>query len=394
MATFLPTPLPSPLSRPLARRLGLVALSAALLGGCTGDFRGLDFDLRGGAGAFTTAPAAAGARTEPRPSPDARGIISYPNYQVAVARRGDTLATLAERVGLPAAELARYNGLSADAPLRRGEVIALPRRVAEPPAGAGRPSGGTIDITTLAGNAIDRASPGTAATPAQPAAAGQEPSRHRVKRGETAYSIARLYGVSVKALAEWNGLDANLTVREGQVLLIPPVVERAAPPADTPPGKPSPLPPPPSAAEPLPDEQVKPAAQVPTPPSPELGKERTSASASKLRMPVEGKIIRPFVKGKRDGIDIAAPAGTPVVAAADGTVAAITRNTDGVPILVIRHSGNLLTVYANIDDLAVKKGDRVKRGQKIAVVRAGNPSFLHFQVREGTTAVDPELYIN
>jgi murein DD-endopeptidase MepM/ murein hydrolase activator NlpD len=104
--------------------------------------------------------------------------------------------------------------------------------------------------------------------------------------------------------------------------------------------------------------------------------------------------VRAFQKGKTDGIDISASAGTPVKAAAAGTVAAITRDTDQVPILVIRHSGNLLTVYAGIDDIKVAKGDSVSRGQQIATVRAADTTFLHFQVREGTLSVDPMTYLN
>jgi len=111
-------------------------------------------------------------------------------------------------------------------------------------------------------------------------------------------------------------------------------------------------------------------------------------------LPVDGRIIRAYERGKTDGIDISASAGAKVVAAADGTVAAITRDTEQVPILVLRHPNNVLTVYANIDGITVAKGDRVTRGQKIAVVRAGSPSFLHFQVREGTKSVDPQDYLN
>ena len=110
-------------------------------------------------------------------------------------------------------------------------------------------------------------------------------------------------------------------------------------------------------------------------------------------MPVSGKIIRGYQKKKNDGIDIAASAGTSVAAAGDGTVAAITKDTEGVPILVVRHAGNLLTVYANIDAINVKKGDKVKRGQAIAKVRASSPAFLHFEVRQGFDSVDPMPYL-
>lgn len=367
----------------------LMGGSLILLTACETNF---DMDLRRFGGGFDTSSAARAA-TPPRPEPDGRGIISYPNYQVAVARRGDTVSTLASRIGLPAAELARFNGLPADAPLRDGELVALPRRVAEPSSGVIRPAD-EIDITTLAGDAIDRAgTDGTARRNDGPT--GEEPLRHQVARGETAYSIARLNGVSVRALADWNGLDTALTVREGQYLLIPPVSEAPRREARvTEPGEGSPTPTPPSAAAPLPDESPAAAADTSAPDSPELGESRTSASAARMAMPVDGRITRPFEKGRTDGIDIAASAGSSVRAAANGTVAAITRDTDQVPILVVRHPNNVLTVYANIDGIAVEKGDRVKRGDKLAEVRAGSPAFLHFQVREGTTSVDPLPYLN
>ncbi len=110
-------------------------------------------------------------------------------------------------------------------------------------------------------------------------------------------------------------------------------------------------------------------------------------------MPVSGKIIRGYQKKKNEGIEIAAAAGTAVAAAGDGTVAAITKDTEGVPILVVRHAGNLLTVYANIDAITVKKGDKVSRGQPIAEVRASDPAFLHFEVRQGFDSVDPMPYL-
>ena len=123
-------------------------------------------------------------------------------------------------------------------------------------------------------------------------------------------------------------------------------------------------------------------------------KQTAASDNARLRMPVQGRIVRPFEKGKNEGIGISANAGSQVIAADGGTVAAITRDTDQVPILVLRHANNLLTVYAGVDEVAVQKGDKVKRGQKIAVVRAATPPFLHFEVREGFDSVDPAPYLN
>ncbi|WP_299821885.1 peptidoglycan DD-metalloendopeptidase family protein [uncultured Jannaschia sp.] len=369
-----------------------VLLGATVIAGCS-EFRSgnLDYDLRGQSGT------AAGIRqaSVTRPVPDANGLITYPNYQVAVARSGDTVKTVAARVGIGAQELADFNGLTPDAPLNPNAVLALPRRVTG--GSAGRP-----DITAIAGSAIDRASgaPGAAPVAVQ---GGQEPVRHRVARGETAFSIARLYGVSPASLAEWNGLGPDLTVREGQYLLIPLVVTGdGATGIPTPdPGLDAATPLPPSASSALPEV----VEAEPLPESPQLDRFRTEASGaseptpapvptpepaapSGLQRPVAGEILKPF-SPSNEGIDFSAAEGAAVSAAAAGTVAAITRDTDQVPILVLRHADGLLTVYANIQDIRVEKGDTVSAGQRIASVGGGDPAFLHFEARRGFEAVDP-----
>jgi murein DD-endopeptidase MepM/ murein hydrolase activator NlpD len=382
----------------------------------------MDWDLRSG---LNTSDAARNA-TDSRPQPDGRGVISYPGYQVAVARRGDTVTSVAARLGLAPGALASYNAMGANDPLRDGEIVALPNRVASAtdmgtsaglgasiaPGTAfdGTPTSQSVDVGAIATSALDRAAPAGSAkaptpsrlAPATTAAAsrssGTQPVRHKVTRGETAFSIARTYNVSAKSLADWNGLGSDLGVREGQYLIIPTASGKAPPSAvavTTVPGTGSPTPEPPSAKEPLPDEKPLTAAQAKKdiPPSPDLGKQRSASSASKFAMPTSGSIIRGYAKKKNEGIDIGASAGSPVVAASAGSVAAITMDTQQTPIIVIRHEGNLLTVYAGVDAIKVKKGDKVKRGQQLASVRSGSPSFLHFEVRKGIESVDPIPYL-
>ncbi len=379
-------------SRRTTRRL-LAGAALIALAGCDADGN-FDFDLRNFGNTGLDTSAAVRQAVNQRPEPDARGVISYPTYQVVVAKRGDSVAALANRVGVGAAELASYNALRPDTVLNGGEVLALPGRVA---AATGAAASDRIDITALATGAIDRATTTGAAQTTTPAPAVSEPIRHKVARGETAYSIARYYSVDVRSLADWNGLPADLSVREGQYLMIPtpaPLVRSAAAaPLTSAPGQGSATPVPPSAAQPLPAANPPAAnAAVATPPAANLGATRTT-TAARMAMPVTGAIIRPYEKKKNDGVDIAAAPGTAVHAAEAGTVAAITRDTDGVPILVIRHDNNLLTVYANIDALSVAKGDRVSRGQTIAKVRAGTPGFVHFEVRDGFESVDPMPYL-
>lgn len=357
-------------------RLAMSGLLLATLGACTVP----DFDMRG---QIDTTNAVRTA-SQPRPEPDSRGVISYPTYQVAVARPGDTVTTIAARIGVDPNQLSTFNGIDPQTPLRANEIIALPSRVPTGP--AANNANGDISITTLAGDAISRADSGApAGTVASPNA--ETPVRHRVERGETAFTIARLYGVSVRALADWNGLGPDFAVREGQYLLIP-VTEEVQEVTTSRPGGTSAAPTPPSASKPLPTTTVT-AAKLP---ANDLSAARTSTS--RFEMPVSGKIIRGYEKRVNDGIDIAASPGTAVKAAEAGSVAAITRDTEGVPILVLRHADNLLTVYANIADLKVAKGDKVSRGQTIASVRGGNPSFLHFEVRDGFESADPTPFLN
>jgi len=132
----------------------------------------------------------------------------------------------------------------------------------------------------------------------------------------------------------------------------------------------------------------------PATPITDLGSQtKASKTDTRFLRPTFGNIIRSYKKGDNEGIDIGVKAGTDVVAADDGTVAAVTKDTNGVPILILKHIDGLLTVYANVDGLSVQKGDQVKRGQKVAKVRDGTPSFLHFEVRKGLESVDPDDYI-
>ena len=388
------------------RRMMMTGVALGTLSACAG----MDADMRDLGNGFSTA--AAVQQLPDRPQPDERGVISYPTYQVVVARQDDTIRAIAGRLGMNADEIARYNGVEPDAMLRRDEIVALPGRVGEQPGAAG----GTqpFDVAAVATSALDRAdasgpitatplapasgAAAPAASPAPaPAASGTEPIRHQVVRGESAFSIARLYNVPVTSIAEWNGLNSEFTIREGQFLLIPqsgasrPAAAAAPVPA---PGAGSPTPTPPSASTPLPDPAS--AAPVAAPAAPDIGTPAPpppAASSSRLAAPVQGSIIRAYAPGTNEGVDFGVPAGTDVRSAEAGTVIAVTTDTTGGSIIVIRHSDGLLTVYTQMDQLTVQKDATVTRGQVIGKVRAGNPSFLHFEVRRGLQSLDPTDYL-
>lgn len=365
---------------------------AMVLAGCNGvDFSSLSDSLDRRPGAQVSAAA-------PRPKPDSRGLITYPNYQVIVARGGDTLGDVAARVGLSAAALARHNGLPESYRPRGGEVLALPKGTVIP---SENPDGAsTEDLASIASTAIGRSGTTDAVDtkPISKVQDGPEPIRHTVEQGETAYSIARLYGVSVKALANWNGLGKDLAVRNGQQLLIPVVADgspaRDVTPAEEPkPGEGSVTPIPPSSVEPLPEPDSDPVAELPA--SPDLVKQRTAASdVPKMQRPVSGKVLRGYSSkpGGNEGIDFAAPSGSAVKAAETGEVALVSSAAGKSKIVLVRHPDNIYTVYSNVTDIPVKKGQKVTRGQTIGVVAGGSPSFVHFEIRKGTESVDPAPY--
>ncbi len=99
---------------------------------------------------------------------------------------------------------------------------------------------------------------------------------------------------------------------------------------------------------------------------------------------------------RNDGVDFAAPAGAPVVAAADGEVALVSQSLGGLgTIVLVRHPDDLLTDYGRIDGVSVAKGDPISRGQQIGVVSdaaAGEPR-MHFEVRRGAESLDPMQFL-
>lgn len=227
---------------------------------------------------------------------------------------------------------------------------------------------------------------------------------HVVRRGDTVYRIAQTYNVDMSALVRVNDLAPPYVIYVGQVLQLPGTTE----PRDDPPAvaaAPAPVPasgepagaaqaPPPAASETRVAALPPPKAEaIPTPP-PRQGRG--------LEWPVRGKVIVPYgttAKGMRnDGINISAKVGTSIRAAEAGVVAYAGNELKGFGnMLLLKHQGGLITTYAHADELKVQRGATVKRGQIIASVgQSGSVSSpqLHFEVREGSKAVDPMKYLD
>ena len=143
---------------------------------------------------------------------------------------------------------------------------------------------------------------------------------------------------------------------------------------------------------------VTPAAQNPEPPK---VKQEVTAATPGFRWPVNGRVIQAFgpkPSGQQnDGINISVPEGTAIKAAEDGVVAYAGNELKTYGNLVlIRHSNGYVTAYAHASEITVKRDDVVKRGQVIA--KAGqtgsvNAPQLHFEIRKGSTPVDPSPFL-
>ena len=128
---------------------------------------------------------------------------------------------------------------------------------------------------------------------------------------------------------------------------------------------------------------------------------RRHAKAPTFRWPVRGRVISGFgpkPNGQHnDGIDLAVPEGTAVRAAEDGVVAYAGSELKGYGnLILIRHANGFVTAYAHASEIMVKRNDTVQRGQVIA--KSGQTGSvtspqLHFEIRKGSTPVDPAQFL-
>lgn len=165
--------------------------------------------------------------------------------------------------------------------------------------------------------------------------------------------------------------------------------------------------PPPGAAKTTPDvipldgSPSKPLTAVDASPPASAPAPSATVSGGRFPWPVHGRILASYGSAKggphNEGINIAAPLGTPVRSIDAGTVAYVGNEIKGYGNLVlIKHANGWISAYAHLDGITVKKGDTVSAGQVIAKVGdtggVGAPQ-LHFELRRGTKPVDPREFL-
>lgn len=214
---------------------------------------------------------------------------------------------------------------------------------------------------------------------------------HVVKRGDTLASIARRYHTDYKTLASKNGLKAPYKLKIGQKISVSDEPQRQYISSKT------------VSKKMTANTSVKKNTQPSKTVSKSSNTQRTVSTkrAQKFIWPVSGKVISNFGnlgKGrKNEGINISAAKGTAVKAADKGTIAYAGNGLKGFGnLILVKHNDGYITAYAHTDQMLVKKGQTVQRGQKIATVgQTGGVTTpqLHFEVRAGKKAVNPRKYL-
>jgi len=344
-----------------------------------------------------------------RPQPSGYDLTSSDSITV---RSGDTLYRISRRHSVSIASIMASNGLSSPT-IKVGQRLIIP----------------VNGPTSVAANR-DRTYYNPDPAPSRPVA--YEPTTsggsYRVRTGDSLYGIARRNGVRVAALQQANNIGDPTKLRVGQVLIIP---AQGATYADR-----GPVPSPqdsgrrrvaalderttngdaanygdsrraPSRYDTGGDGQRSSLGGYGKDYQSDTGDDVTRTASlqesdtARFRWPVNGRIISGF--GQRqdgthnDGIDIAVPTGTSVQAVDNGVVAYAGSELKGYgKLILIRHSDNWVSAYAHNEQLMVRRGDKIRRGQVIAKAgRSGSVERpqLHFELRQGSKPVDPMKHL-
>jgi len=375
----------------------------------------------------------------PRPQPAVVRVAGEPTAGRKVkVGRGDTLSVLAKRYSVTVEEIKSANNL-ADTRLTAGQELVIP--------GPGWSAEATPAV------------PSTPSTPAVEAVAQGE--TYKVQKGDTPRGIANKFKISEKELIAANKLTRADRLQVNQSLIIPSAKPETGESEVAETSKPSELEAPAAMAPDVrtvktmtikapdsakPGETVAPAQsasddkakeETATPPvaaSDEViggGPAKTAdaktpdaktadatslasgtstdqlpqpdpMSGNSFRWPVQGRIISEFGTkadgGHNDGIDLAVPQGTSVKAAENGVVAYAGDELKPYGnLILIRHSNNWVSAYAHNEELMVKRGDKVRRGQVIAKAGktgAASQPLVHFELRKGSRPIDPTKYMS
>jgi murein DD-endopeptidase MepM/ murein hydrolase activator NlpD len=217
---------------------------------------------------------------------------------------------------------------------------------------------------------------------------------YTVKKGDTIYSIARKYDVDQNELMRQNGIKDPTRLQVGTKLKIPRSQMGAAPQQD-------------DTRVARKDSEPENKDQATKEAVDRVRQKHAVAVVPKARSPIDfiwpvrGAIVRSYGKDAEgrinDGVDIGAPEGAKIVAAADGEVLMSSNKYPSYGnMIVVRHKHDFVTIYAHNRKNYVKQGDKVTQGQTIAEVGStGRPTTptVHFEIRRVSEPVNPMQYL-
>lgn len=295
---------------------------------------------------------------------------------------GESLWSIAHQYGVAVGSLAWANRLTLTSILPVERVVLIPpQRAASvaPAQAASTPAAAT------------QVAPRLTAPPEKPVVRPAKPkgptTAHIVQPGETLWKIATDYGQRVEDVMAWNGLGEDDVIKPGQKMIIagrPPLRPR-----QTATERPKPA----TAAA-----RIKPAQ--PASSEPVMAVASLVRNAAAFLWPTRGVITSRFgwrrYRRHHEGIDLAAPHGTPIYATRDGVVTFSGWRNGYGQVVYIDHGDGLTTIYGHASELHVAAGQQVKRGQIIA--RVGCTGYctgahVHFEVRINGIAVNPLQYL-
>jgi murein DD-endopeptidase MepM/ murein hydrolase activator NlpD len=242
----------------------------------------------------------------------------YAQERVHTVQRGETLYSIARTLGVRADDLIKYNGITDPSRILAGQTLKIP------PAGT---------VVTPAGSV-----------------------NYRVVKGDTLYSIAREFSVTVASIQELNNLSANYILREGVILKIPAGAAAAA----------------------------KTAAAVQTVP-------QQGTAVSQVKWPIAVRELS-YMTGKLSGVVLTGARAESVSSLTRGTVLSAGPYRGFGKVVIIQVDGGYLYVYGGLESLSLKEGDRVGPGSeigKLGIDAVSNKPQLFFMVYLSNSPVDP-----
>lgn len=191
-------------------------------------------------------------------------------------------------------------------------------------------------------------------------------SSYTVKSGDTLVSIAFRADTDYKQLASWNNISNPYVIYPGQKLTLTPSKYK---------------------------HKVKPSRPAKKTTTKKKTQTTVSASSIKWSWPAKGKIVAKYNPSKQQkGIKIAGKIGDEVLSTERGKVVYAGSGLIGYGrLIIVKHNDSFLSAYGHNNQLLVKKGDQVRKGQKIALMgeaKVGKP-LVHFEIRKGGKPVNP-----